>query len=90
MGLKGDDTVKAHSPEPGTEGTMKSREDKGLNQSCRSAGGGRMDRESDHSFIYLKIFLMWTIFKVFIEFVTILLLFCFGFLASRHVGSLAP
>ena len=27
---------------------------------------------------------MWTIFKVFIEFVTILLLFCFGFLAQRH------
>ena len=37
--------MKAHSPEPGTEGTMKSREDKeGLNQSCGSAGGGRMDR----------------------------------------------
>ena len=29
----------------------------------------------------LKIFLMWTIFKVFIEFVTILLVLCFGFLA---------
>ena len=26
---------------------------------------------------------MWIIFKVFIEFVTILLLFCFGFLAQR-------
>ena len=26
-------------------------------------------------FIFLKMFLMWTIFKVFIEFVTILLLF---------------
>ena len=30
-------------------------------------------------------FLMWTIFKVFIGFVTILLLFCF--LPLRHVGS---
>ena len=31
---------------------------------------------------------MWTIFKVFIEFVTLLLLFyVFGFLAARHVGS---
>ena len=34
---------------------------------------------------------MWTIFKVFIEFVTILLLFsCFGVLALRHVGSYLP
>ena len=34
-------------------------------------------------------FLMWTNFKVFIEFVTllILLLLCFGFLIARHVGS---
>ena len=31
---------------------------------------------------------MWTIFNVFIEFVTILLLFCvLVFLAMRHVGS---
>ena len=35
-----------------------------------------------------KDFFMWTIFKVFIEFVTILFLFdIFGFWASRHVGS---
>ena len=34
---------------------------------------------------------MWTIFKVFIEFVTILLLFyVLFFLAMRHVGFLAP
>ena len=40
------------------------------------------------SFFFLKIFLMWTIFKVLIECVTILLLFLyFGFLAARHVGS---
>ena len=39
-------------------------------------------------FFFFKIF-MWTIFKVFIEFVTILLL-CFGFLALRYVGSLLP
>ena len=36
---------------------------------------------------FLKIFLMWTIFKVITEFITKLLVFCFGFLASRHVGS---
>ena len=34
---------------------------------------------------------MWTIFKVFIEFVTILFLFYgLGFMAMSHVGSLAP
>ena len=33
---------------------------------------------------------MWTFFKTFIEFVTILLLLlCFGFLATRRVGILA-
>ena len=41
-------------------------------------------------FLIKKIFfLMWTIFKVFIETVTILLLFyVLVFLAKRHVGSL--
>ena len=81
--------MKAHSPEPGTEGTMKSREDKGRAQpelwDCWRGKNG----QSDHS-VYLEIFVMWAIFKVFTEFVTILLLFCFGFLASRHVGSSAP
>ena len=40
----------------------------------------------------LKIFFsMWTIFKVFLEFVIILCLFlCFCFLAQRHVGSQLP
>ena len=42
-----------------------------------------------HYLVFLKIFLMWTIFKVFIESVTIFLpLFffvCFFFLAMRHV-----
>lgn len=34
---------------------------------------------------------MQAVFKVFIEFVLIMLLFCvLGFLAARHVGSLAP
>ena len=35
---------------------------------------------------------MWIIFKVIIEFVTVLLLvfLCFSFLALRHVGILAP
>ena len=41
-------------------------------------------------FIFLKIFLMWTIFKVCIEFVTILLLFCFGFFGHEACGILAP
>ena len=37
---------------------------------------------------FFKIFLMWTIFKVFIEFVdSIASVLCFGFLAPRHVGS---
>ena len=36
---------------------------------------------------FFNIFLMWPIFKVFIEFVTILLsVLCFSFLISRHVG----
>ena len=34
---------------------------------------------------------MWTVFKVFIEFVRILFLFYgLGFMAMSHVGSLAP
>ena len=36
---------------------------------------------------FFKIFLMGAIFKVFIDFVTTLLLFCIGFLATSHVGS---
>ena len=44
------------------------------------------------SFFFKFFFLMWTIFKVFMEFVTILLLFflSFGFLAMRYKGFLAP
>ena len=39
-------------------------------------------------YFFLKTFLMWIIFKVFTEFVTILLLFyALIFLAKRHVGS---
>ena len=37
--------------------------------------------------LFLKIFKMWAISKVFTELVTILLLLYFGFLAPRHVGS---
>ena len=40
-----------------------------------------------------KVFILrWVIFKVIIEFVTVLLLvfLCFSFLALRHVGILAP
>ena len=40
-------------------------------------------------FLKLLFFLMWIIFKAFVEFVTILLLFFF-FLAMRHVGSYLP
>ena len=37
---------------------------------------------------FFFFFLMWTILKVFIEFVTMLLLFYgLGFLAARHVGA---
>ena len=40
---------------------------------------------------FLKDFLIWAIFKVFIEFITILfLLSCFGSLALRHMGSWLP
>ena len=36
---------------------------------------------------FIKIFLTWTIFKIFIEFVTILILFyALVFLATWHVG----
>ena len=39
-------------------------------------------------FFFKILFLMWTIFRVFTEFVTILLLFyVLVFLAARHVGS---
>ena len=43
-------------------------------------------------FFFLKIILMWTIFKVFIEFVTILLLFYvfFWFFGHEACGILAP
>ena len=42
-------------------------------------------------FFFFKILLMWTIFKVFIGIVIILLLFyVFGVLALRHVGSSVP
>ena len=43
-----------------------------------------------YQFLFLRFFFMWTIFKVFIEFVIILPLLCvygFFFLAVRHVGS---
>ena len=35
----------------------------------------------------LKFFLCESYFKVFIEFVSVLLVLCFGFLGMRHVGS---
>ena len=38
----------------------------------------------------LEIFLIWTVFKVFIEFITVLLVFYTWFLALRHTGSQLP
>ena len=40
-----------------------------------------------HFYVFLKIFVLWTIFKVFIEFVIILLVLGLVFLAARHVRS---
>ena len=40
-----------------------------------------------HNTCFFKDILVWTIFKVFIEFVTTQLVLCVGFLAMRHVGS---
>ena len=42
-----------------------------------------------HELHYLLVIMrkMNFFFKIFIEFVTILFLFCFGFSAARHVGS---
>lgn len=37
--------------------------------------------------VIIIFFLMWSSFKVFIQFVKILFVLCFGFLAARHVGS---
>ena len=45
------------------------------------------DRFPFHCFF---VFLMWTIFKVFIEFVTIWLLFCFWFFDHEACGMLVP
>ena len=48
----------------------------------------RVSQLLQHIVTQLKDFLMWTIFKVFNEFVTILLLFvCLFVLAPRHVES---
>ena len=42
-------------------------------------------------FLFVCLFVFACLFKVFVEFVTILLLFlCFGFLSGRHVGSQLP
>ena len=39
-------------------------------------------------FFFFEIFLMWTIFNICIEFVSVLFLFlCFGFWVTRQVGS---
>ena len=41
-------------------------------------------------FFKFFFFLMWTILKVFTEFVTILLVLWYGFLAAKHEGSYLP
>ena len=46
-------------------------------------------RKQTHDFFFSKIFLMWTIFKVFIEFVTVVLLFMFWFYGLKACGILA-
>lgn len=48
-----------------------------------------MSRAGQGRFLFFKrCFLTWAIFcEVFIEFVTVMLLLLFGFLAERHVGS---
>ena len=51
--------------------------------------GYQKTRYDSHKFL-LKIFLMWTTFKVFIEFVTILLLFIFWYFGCEACGILAP
>ena len=62
----------------------------------RGGGGAYLpDNRSSQRLFFKKDFLIWTIFKVFIEFVTILLLFyvlfCFfDILTMRHVGSWLP
>ena len=44
------------------------------------------NKERQSGILFSKICLVYTTFKVFVEFVTVLLLFlCFGFLATRHV-----
>ena len=48
-----------------------------------------LSKDPEGASLYLFI-LMWTIFKVIIEFVTILLLFCFSFLGHKACGILAP
>ena len=54
----------------------------------RSGLSGRPQSWSQPYFLkgfYLFV-LTWTSFKIFIEFVTMLLLYCFGFLATRRGG----
>ena len=40
-------------------------------------------------FFFFFFFLMWTIFKVFIEFVTVLLVLCFGFFGQEACGTIS-
>ena len=49
------------------------------------------NQKNDETIAFKKIFLMWAIFKAFIELLTILFLFyALDFLAMRRVGILAP
>ena len=62
-------------------------------RTCKNRVEWWLPRSRDRDmFLFIKIiiFLMWTIFKVFIEFITISLLFLYCvFLVARHVGILA-
>ena len=72
----------------------------GMKQSSRSAGSviGSTKNNVDYIFesevtsgIKIFFFLMWTIFKIFIEIITILLLFPVSdFFTGRHMGSYRP
>ena len=66
-------------------------------QSVCEGSGGRV-RESNcqstknpaSSFFFCKVFLVWTVFKVLVKFVTILLLFSFLFFFHASCGILTP
>ena len=57
---------------------------------CRFLASEKILSKDPEGASYYLFILMWIIFKVIIEFVTILLLFCFSFLGHKACGILAP